>query len=1309
MGTPAASVTITPAPQPSGTPTVAPTATPPPDFNVVDLALDAARAALQAQVQALPVVTNTVVSGTTGGRITSSDGSLTLGLRPGSVAVTDTVAVHVEPRSFPAEDPRATRHGQPLAYTFELTATHGVGGPRVTQFAQDAVLIWQLDAATLAAAGVSGFPLHVYTYNESAGEWEEVLSRWDPTTNQLVATTPHFSLYSVGSGFDVVNNYVPTLNDFELDLQSGAASVNYPINLPPGPGGFTPKLTLNYSSANVDRVDGSQQGPSPIGWGWNLSTSYIAATQHHAGDYHPWTASIVSDGANGDLVLGTDGTWHTAGESFTKVVYHAGSDHTNDWWDAWDNAGTHYVYNLQTRLQPALPTPVVWTTNRWMLSTVTDIHGNGATYNYYFEDQSGNLLAAPIPTVSGYTRAVYPHQITYGAGGNALQVTFNVVDRTINNTIDISPNDQGAPGLYQRKRIDRIDVQRVQPASGQPALLRSYDFVQDYSVVISTTGTPFPHLTLTGINPRGNDGTTQLPRVVYQYDTGSLSVYDTGRLWRAGNGYGGVVQYYYDAAGGGLNQAYRRVRAKRVYDGLGTAPPHNVAYYYSYRGAVENSRSQSAEANGTPPLHSPSTQFWGYGWAQEQDPLGNVTDHYYSQDDTYKGQEWRVQTGKAVTMTESMNAPPASNSLWTVTGDVLGATDPAPTPSTTPTPTPNGVWRVGQVGASVTRNGGVQDGADVSIRFQVNPNGSPAGPYQGTFKLENPADPTQYWGLQLYTRPDGNGAYLLEPKLVWGLTSTTTGMRDLSNVAGLFPHLSRALSYGIWFRLRLHTSPDGRFALELYRDAPNADNGDYLQFKSGDAGDTGGALPAFPTGQRWRFTYGVSQNPNIYHLVLLDDYAETRTLYAQNDTVLSNPVPVSAAGHVTATYVGVGNNCHNMMIRWVRPSEQWTASYGDWTYQPDLVKRTRTTYSYDTYGHRIVTYEYGDVDSSGDERSTHAGYAVNTSLWILDKLGWTKTYDTIMADVDGPHLIAAMRYYYDYQGSYNYIPNNGHGDLTQITHRWILQGATGTDSSQQFVYDSYGNQTQVMDPNNQTTTTTYDSYYHSFPVQVSYPNTSHVDTHYDYTLDVPDVITDVNGTVTHHSYDKFGRPGTTWTDGFGMPTNPNERYSFADLGQVTVTVPFSISYQQLVTGTTTTWATRWFDGRGRTVEDVTPKDGSNSIVVNLTYTDTGVISSTTLPYTVPGNNPASYITPLANQPQIVKYYDGAGRPSRVVNADNTYEQYLYTALQWVGTVDESGHQQWQHTDMLGRLDQVQESDPNYAPNLVYTSYTGLVH
>ena len=145
QGTPSASVTIPPPILPSGTPTAAPTATPPPDTDVVDQALDVARAGLLTQVQALPTVTDTLVSGATGGRLTSADGRLTLGLLPGSVGLTDTLAVQIQPRSFPTGDPRATRNGQPLAFTFELTATHGLGGPRVTSFAKDAVLVWQIE------------------------------------------------------------------------------------------------------------------------------------------------------------------------------------------------------------------------------------------------------------------------------------------------------------------------------------------------------------------------------------------------------------------------------------------------------------------------------------------------------------------------------------------------------------------------------------------------------------------------------------------------------------------------------------------------------------------------------------------------------------------------------------------------------------------------------------------------------------------------------------------------------------------------------------------------------------------------------------------------------------------------------------------------------------------------------------------------------------------------------------------------------------------------------------------------------------
>ena len=204
------------------------------------------------------------------------------------VPVTEVLNVTIDRVTFQQGDPRATRNGQPLAYTFELSATRGVLGTPINHFAKEVTLVWNIDFTELAAAGVKGWPLHVYTYDEIAETWREVRSWFKKETNQLIATTPHFSIYSIGTGFDKIKQYVPTINGFEVDLQSGTASIAYPINLPLGPRGIGPQVSLSYNSGSIDRIDTAQQGSSTIGWGWTLSTSYIAASQHHfTNDKHP--------------------------------------------------------------------------------------------------------------------------------------------------------------------------------------------------------------------------------------------------------------------------------------------------------------------------------------------------------------------------------------------------------------------------------------------------------------------------------------------------------------------------------------------------------------------------------------------------------------------------------------------------------------------------------------------------------------------------------------------------------------------------------------------------------------------------------------------------------------------------------------------------------------------------------------------------------------------------------------------------------------------------------------------------------------
>ncbi|MDQ2808148.1 MAG: hypothetical protein M3Z04_14730, partial [Chloroflexota bacterium] len=740
------------------------------------------------------------------------------------------------------------------------------------------------------------------------------------------------------------------------------------------------------------------------------------------------------------------------------------------------------------------------------------------------------------------------------------------------------------------------------------------------------------------------------------------------------------VRYYYDRAGADANQAYRRVRAKRLLDGLDDTinTVHNVPYFYEYRGATLNTVSQSQEANGNNPLHAPETEFRGFSWVRQFDPMNTVTDHAFSQDDGNVGQAWRVQAGKTVSMTDPLTAAPTSTPealLWT-TSDVVIGTPPERNPA----------WQISSLSnlGSMTRTGGVADGSDVSLRLLVQPQTSPAS-FVARWTMTNPSTPGEYWGLEIHSVADTTeaGSFVLQPRIVWSLLQPdqtwATGTRDLDRRSPIYPHRFNPLSTGTWYRLQLHSGLDGRFAVELYNDKTE---GDYLSIKSGDPADSG-SIPGTRSGQSWRFTHEISQNNTITNpgwRTYAADYSETRTVYNEADTVYGDkPHAAPASGSGSTWEVGSGNNVESMTIRFRPVVAESSATLGGWAVQPDQARRTRKTYDYDGYGNQNVVYDEGDLAVTGDDRSMYTDYLTDTDHWIMDKPQQVSTYQGTST------LLAQQRFYYDGKP---YGQLAGKGDLTKQAQINMTAGQPSSDT--QFSYDSYGNPTQTLDPNGHGPTTSYDPYYQTFPVQVDYPNGSHTTTAYDYTLDAPTVLTDVNNTVTQRRYDALGRPARTWTVGYGSDSAPNERYSFPDLNPTAeLSVPFSITLTRLTgTGSTTTWARRWFDGRGRTVEDVTPRDGSSQIVATTGYTMTGQVYTATLPYSVPLNS--IYSPPDPTKPQLTRYYEGLGRPSQVVNPDGTSLTYDYQWIGWVASTDEVGHVKWQHSDALGRLDAVRE-------------------
>jgi RHS repeat-associated protein len=67
---------------------------------------------------------------------------------------------------------------------------------------------------------------------------------------------------------------------FNVDLNAGALTFSLPIDVPAGPGGLTPPLSLTYSSEGVSEQHSLQGSASWVGEGWNLSLGSISWAEH---------------------------------------------------------------------------------------------------------------------------------------------------------------------------------------------------------------------------------------------------------------------------------------------------------------------------------------------------------------------------------------------------------------------------------------------------------------------------------------------------------------------------------------------------------------------------------------------------------------------------------------------------------------------------------------------------------------------------------------------------------------------------------------------------------------------------------------------------------------------------------------------------------------------------------------------------------------------------------------------------------------------------------------------------------------------
>ncbi len=241
-----------------------------------------------------------------------------------------------------------------------------------------------------------------------------------------------------------------------------------------------------------------------------------------------------------------------------------------------------------------------------------------------------------------------------------------------------------------------------------------------------------------------------------------------------------------------------------------------------------------------------------------------------------------------------------------------------------------------------------------------------------------------------------------------------------------------------------------------------------------------------------------------------------------------------------------------------------TFGYADWVtttqYFGGATTRTAVDYTYDEYGNVTAEYQYGGTGVFGDERSIHRRYYANTTTWIVSNVARESIYAGIRSDDDNTsYLKSRTRYRYDSQSCWN-LPPLAKGALTAVDRWFGPRGGTEGNcyqpdyDSTTYTYDVRGNVTAVTDPRGNTTTTTYETTYRQFPIQVCSGGLCTKTYYYNFYLDQTitggyglfgqvQATRDANDVSTGYSYDAFGRPVGEARPGDSL-TSPTHRYVY---------------------------------------------------------------------------------------------------------------------------------------------------------------------
>ncbi|MBN1189186.1 MAG: hypothetical protein JXA46_05480 [Dehalococcoidales bacterium] len=1154
-------------------------------------------------------------------------------------------------------------------------------------------------------AGVDLDSLNLYYLDEKTLSWIPVKSTFNRETLTLSAEISHFSSY--GELANPLQNGPGRVMAHQVSLYSGSATYKYTINLPQGPGGFTPLLELNYNSSSVDETKNRRAVASWVGTGWSMSLGSITldtATKVHYLDLN---------GASYRLITENGVNYYTNPDVHFKITRNT----AGNYWEVWDVDGNYYRFGGTAGSRQYLSNAIYY---QWDLNLFRDTKSNQAEITY-----TQDIIGTGIQS---WVRTAYPEYLKYDYVNSNYQIivsfiTGGQIDRGADGWLrpdnPISYGTNPAPKIMDTCQLDSIEIE----IGGD--LIRTYDF--SYTTTNATLDASeyggiyyAGRHTLSSIVETGVDGEDTLAsenltfsyelRDVYRSSSsyayfgnpGNPTELEWPYLTSINNGYTGeddtVTFTYTQAPSGTPSDIWTRqvVTEKSVNDGMGSS--QNVTYQYT----------------GNP-------QYLGTGWDQkfrgftqvrETDVEENYVVHYFYTTGTVdserlSGREYQTdwyEHGETDVLVKRVEydwaAEVTAEQDW---GYNLVTTFSLENP-TAMAVSPDGYLYI------ISDND--NDAYDCVRKYKAN------GTYVTQFGAGTLTDPGDIAisndGYIFVTDPidddvvkynsDGsyNTTFALPISRPTGIAVSPTGNFYVSS-----PYYTRIYEFnssGTYTGNNFYVPPLSVTYDQLSIPGNAADSKMYATFNNNSFAwidVTSGS------GSGWTLTVvndiDVSDEGIVFVASEHQPYGKGFRIYDNSFSLLYSfdlsPVPydgIAVGDHyfyITCTVGDIAGIFEQKFCNW----EILLEGVQETTYGTSGNKIVSTEYVYDSYGNIVTEKRHGDTSTNDDDSTIWRTYNYNTSANILNKTSRERTYSSIKASDDGGTGLASQTlFYYDSNNNSIATPPTI-GNVTRIE-----QSVNATASvSTYFTWDTYGNQLSVTDPEGNSTNTTYETTFHIYPATKTLPLTG-LSENYTYQPGTGNLlaITDINDNTTYYEYDPLGRvlkiikPGDT-------SESPSIEYEYNNWGTVNQQHIATITK---IDGSNSAWQKEYFDGLGRVRQVHTQgEDGYTTISGTTAYDSRGLVEREYLPFSYNGT-PTSYQSPDAGVKYTSYGYDGLGRVLTQTAPDEMEVSHDFSVAWREVITDASGNTTRYYYDAFQRLKTVEEMSN---PSTVYatTEYT----